>query len=60
MYLSLEKGEFKQEVFDELSDRMKETISSSPEFAALSGKPAAKQPAKAAAVAEAETADCPF
>ncbi|MGX7703821.1 phage replication initiation protein, NGO0469 family [Methylobacterium sp. Gmos1] len=38
IYLSLEPGEFQPHLFDGLSEKMKETIRKSPEYAALTGQ----------------------
>lgn len=46
IFVSLEQGEFDRAAFDKLSDKMKQTIESSPEWAALHGL----QPSTSAAV----------
>lgn len=56
LYLSLERGEFNQAVFDSLGDKTKERIKATPEWAALQGSPAA-----AAVVADGvDDSDLPF
>ena len=58
VYMSLDKDEFNQDVFDSFSEKMKAMITGSDEYIALTAKP--KPPATAPAASSIDPEDIPF